>query len=250
VNRFDDDLTGMNATNRTDDIFGVEQSAPVTAFLADLRALGQREPPTPCADLAALFAGASPIGIVRRRRAGRSRRRRMRFAVAAAAATTIGLTVVAAANDKLPQPAQRVVSRLVDVLTPFHVDPAAAPAVVPVKERPHDLPAPAASLDPLEPAPAAAAQTAPEPVTTQSPEPEDGAADASPTASGADGADSSSRDDADSSADSSADGGDDSDTTTAQTTAPSGEIDGGGGGGGDPAHSGDTSGGDQSGSGD
>jgi hypothetical protein len=88
----------------------------VARFLADLRALGQGEPPTPSPELAALLGGATPL---------RTRRRPYRVALRTAlvaAALVTGL-VVAAEQHSLPQPAQRVVSDVVDVLTPFEIAP-------------------------------------------------------------------------------------------------------------------------------
>ena len=86
----------------------------VTRFLTELRALGDGPPPEPSAELAALLGGATPL---------LSRRALVRTALrtAAVAAILLGVLVVAAANHSLPAPAQRVVSNVVNVLTPFHI---------------------------------------------------------------------------------------------------------------------------------
>lgn len=89
---------------------------PVTAFLADLRAFADGPAPAPSAELLAAFGGATPL-------AGRRLPGRRALAVAAAA-VVLGATGVAAAQHQLPDPAQRLVSRVVEVLTPFQVDPA------------------------------------------------------------------------------------------------------------------------------
>jgi hypothetical protein len=91
----------------------------VARFLVELRALGEGQPPTPSPELAALLGGATPL---------QPRRRPASYRIAArgglAAAALIAALVAAAANHDLPQPAQRVVSNVVDVLTPFRIAPA------------------------------------------------------------------------------------------------------------------------------
>jgi hypothetical protein len=82
----------------------------------DLRALGETEPPTPSAEVAALIAGAP-------RPALRHPYRRAAARVALVAAAVLAGLVVAAANHGLPQPAQRVVSNFVNDLTPFEIGP-------------------------------------------------------------------------------------------------------------------------------
>jgi hypothetical protein len=102
-----------------------DPSPVVTQFLSDLRVLGEDPAPAPSAELAALFAGASSLAVARARRSTLARHR-VGLAIAAIAVSTAGLTGVAAAHDSLPQPAQLVVSRVVNDLTPFHVDPSRA----------------------------------------------------------------------------------------------------------------------------
>jgi hypothetical protein len=107
----------------TVDMSGDQRAEPVMQFLNELRALGDAPAPAPSGDLAAVFAGATPLGLAGASRHRRSRRRRSVFAVAAVSAAAMTFTGVAAANDSLPQPAQQFVSTVVDDLTPFHIDP-------------------------------------------------------------------------------------------------------------------------------
>ena len=85
----------------------------VARFLLELRALGEVDPPTPSRELAALLGGATPLFSQRRA----MRRIVLRSGIVAAA--IVAALIVAAAHQGLPQPAQRVVSNVVDVLTPF-----------------------------------------------------------------------------------------------------------------------------------
>jgi hypothetical protein len=98
----------------------------VARFLVEMRALGEGDPPAPSAELAALLSGATPL---------RTRRPLYRVAARSAlvAAACIVALVVAAASHSLPQPAQRVVSDFVDVLTPFEIAPdhTIAPSLTP-----------------------------------------------------------------------------------------------------------------------
>ncbi len=131
----------------------------VTGFLAELRAFADGPAPEPSAELLAAFGGASPLSARRRQRAGRlgtgSLGARRLTAVAAAAVTAVGLTGVAAARNELPGPAQRMVARVVEVLTPFDLDP--AQRVAPKPSRPV-VPVPA-SQSPAGPAPTDPATT-------------------------------------------------------------------------------------------
>jgi hypothetical protein len=100
----------------------------VTQFLTELRLLGIGEPPEPSAEVAALLG--APPSLTRRR----ATRVLVRSGLAAAA--LVIAVVAAAANHDLPQPAQRVVSNVVNVLTPFEIAPRKAspptpPTVVP-----------------------------------------------------------------------------------------------------------------------
>ena len=139
MSSFDDDLSEMSAAagiHSDGSIAGNSQgsgefsdpSPLVTQFLTDLRALGDGPAPPPSDELAALFSGASSITAARQ---GRSvfARHRVGLVIAAAAMSTAALTGIAAAHDRLPQPAQTVVARVVNDLTPFHVDPSHVPPV-------------------------------------------------------------------------------------------------------------------------
>jgi hypothetical protein len=72
----------------------------------------------------------------------RSRRRKVVAGVVLGGVASLSLTGVAAATDRLPGRAQDVVSRVVDGLTPFHVDrkhTPADPATSPSHSRPTDV---------------------------------------------------------------------------------------------------------------
>ncbi len=113
----------------------------VARFLGELRALGEGEPPAPSPELAALLGGASLL-----------RARRPSYRIAArgglVAAAVVAALVIAAANHDLPQPAQRVVSNVVNDLTPFeiaprkHVAPTPTPSPTPTLRRPRPAVAP------------------------------------------------------------------------------------------------------------
>src|SRR5690242_6549598 len=110
--RNDDDfeMTDMSARN-----------AELTTFLSQLRALGEGPAPEPSPEVEALLGGAVLL---------RPRRSRLlrRVAVAAAAAVVLMVaTAVAAAHHSLPAPAQRMVSNVVNLVTPFHIDPVTDP---------------------------------------------------------------------------------------------------------------------------
>jgi hypothetical protein len=121
----------------------------VTRFLMELRALGDGPTPRPSAELAALLGGSTSL-----RSLDGSRRALVRTALrtATVAAVLLGVLVVAAANHSLPAPAQRVVSHVVNVLTPFHIAPNQAPPVI-EPLRPSDKPTPASSPPPPSPRP-------------------------------------------------------------------------------------------------
>lgn len=116
----------------------------ITHFLTELRALGDGPPPEPSRELAALLAGAHPFF---------ARRMLVQVAVRTAlvAALVIGLLVAAAANHSLPQPAQKVVSHVVNVLTPFHIDPRDLPPTTPVPTPPPLSPTPSRPVAPTSP---------------------------------------------------------------------------------------------------
>jgi type IV secretory pathway VirB10-like protein len=153
----DDDLyemSGVDEIGAAADAPGAPapgETAAVTRFLTDMRALGEAPAPTPTPELAALLDGAVPLDAVRRHL-----RRALVRAVLVAAAIIVAVTV-AAANHSLPQPAQRMVSNVVNELTPFHIDPvlpAADPVLPPAPTR---RPAPS----PKPPTSPAAPRTAP-----------------------------------------------------------------------------------------
>jgi hypothetical protein len=109
----------------------------VTRFLMELRSLGDVPPPKPSPELAALLGGATPI-------LGRRTVVRIVVRTAAVAALVLGVLVLAAANHSLPASAQRVVSNVVNVLTPFHIAaPVTSPA--PLPPPPSDKPHPSSS---------------------------------------------------------------------------------------------------------
>jgi hypothetical protein len=114
-----DDARGRSIGPRAED-------AELAAVLSAVRQLGSGPAPAPSAALAAAFAGVATDELAVRRL-----RRRHRAALAALVIgmTSIGATGVAAANDTLPPGPQKVVSRMVDDLTPFRIDP--APSVAP-----------------------------------------------------------------------------------------------------------------------
>lgn len=134
MNPFDDDWNEMSADlpptpeSGSEPVLGGElaQSAQLTQFLAELRTFADEAAPPPSPELAALLGGATPIEFApsARRKAHWHRRA---LAVAAVGAATLGLTGVAAAKESLPQPAQRVVSDVVNDLTPFHLEPSRIP---------------------------------------------------------------------------------------------------------------------------
>ena len=121
MRRSDDDYDDMNGlddfgadSGRTGSPFA-HDTAAVTEFLAELKLLGEGPAPEPTPELQALFAGVPSIAAARRNRGPLVRR-----AALIAAATVLG-TTAAAAGHSLPQPAQGVVSDVVNTLTPFHI---------------------------------------------------------------------------------------------------------------------------------
>ena len=150
MSRFSDDFDDMDAQgvrHGAGDVLGAADE--VTRFLTELRALGDGPPPTPSAELAALLGGATPLF---------GRRALVRTAVrtGAIAAILLGVLVVAAASHSLPSPAQRVVSNVVNVLTPFHIgtdhpQPMIEPPRPSDKPTPTQLPSPSPSPTPTRP---------------------------------------------------------------------------------------------------
>jgi hypothetical protein len=125
---FDDDWAEMTGTASTGNADSGGAGAPppgaaaVTMFLSDLKALGEDPAPEPSPQLAALLGGAVPLAPERRRVRARH------LALGAAAALLVAGTGGAAAAGRLPGPAQRMVSDVVDNLTPFSIPRGGAPA--------------------------------------------------------------------------------------------------------------------------
>jgi hypothetical protein len=93
--------------------------AALVALLGDLRQLAHGAAPPLNEDLAALLdQGLPALGIARRR----ARRRKIATGLVLGGIASFGVAGVAAANDRLPGGAQGVMSRVVNDLTPFHVD--------------------------------------------------------------------------------------------------------------------------------
>ena len=107
------------------------ETAAVTQFLSELRSLGETTAPLPTPELEAVFAAAS---------SSRTRPHYARIAWRAAlvAAAVIAGTVTAAANHSLPAPAQRVVSNVVNNVTPFHISTTPPGRVGPAPSPRHD----------------------------------------------------------------------------------------------------------------
>jgi hypothetical protein len=131
--------------------------ADLAEFLGELRQLGDGAAPAPNEDLAALLTNGLPAIRIAGRR---SRRHKIAAGIVVGGIATFGVAGVAAANDGLPNGAQGVVSRVVNDLTPFHVDstptppppastPARRPAVVP--RLPPSVVAPPAGSDSVRP---------------------------------------------------------------------------------------------------
>jgi hypothetical protein len=173
----DDGVYGMSEVDELDFRAGDEVTrveadeaagAAVARFVTEMRALGEGPAPVPSPELAAILGGASSHRLLSRRRpARRAQRSRRVLAYATAAAVMVGTAGVAAANDTLPQPAQRVVSRVVNMLTPLHIDPSR----------------PAKPVEPPRPSPIRTAPAVPPQVddsesrSDAAPEPSDGAPD-------------------------------------------------------------------------
>lgn len=114
----DDDVDEMSGPTSSEPSGMAPGTAAMTAFLAELRAFGAGSVPPPGPALAALLDGTVAVAA----------RRPWRRAViaSAAAAVVLGGTAIAAAHDSLPEPAQGVVTHLVNFLTPFQLDPGTA----------------------------------------------------------------------------------------------------------------------------
>lgn len=87
-------------------------------FFAELNALADRPAPPANDELAALFAGATPLSAARGRR---SRVARTGLIGLVTAGILTGGVTAAAADNRLPPPAQRVVARVVNTLTPLDI---------------------------------------------------------------------------------------------------------------------------------
>lgn len=148
---------------------GFSDDDDLAAVLHTVRDLGHATVPKPSPDLAALLAQGLPQ---LRGDARRSRRRRTVGTAVVAGILTLGLTGVAAANNRLPPQAQSVVSRVVNDLTPFTIDPGprrSAPGPKPV--RPAPAAAPSAATDDTRPTRSAGSGESPD--AGESPDPTD-----------------------------------------------------------------------------
>lgn len=132
-------------------------TAAVTLFLTELRDLGRGPAPEPSAELAALLGGATPISRAttgHRGAVGHLRHARRVALIAAAAAAVLILTGVGAAHHALPGPAERLVSTVVNTITPFHITDrpphSLAPASPPPSAR-HTAPSGSDDQAPTEP---------------------------------------------------------------------------------------------------
>jgi hypothetical protein len=122
---------------------------PSAQFLDDLRVLADIDAPEPTDELEQLFASTLPLeqrGRVEAGPADDARRPRAydHPLLTAAAAVVLGLAllIAGAVTHRLPAYAQRLVSNVVNTLTPFHIDPVrTAPAPRPSKVRPSGRPA-------------------------------------------------------------------------------------------------------------
>jgi hypothetical protein len=92
---------------------------PLAAVLAALRAAAVLSAPEPSPALAALFTAGLPLA---ERARQRRRRRTIVTGAVIAGASSLTLCGVAAAHDALPGPAQRVMTGIINTVTPFHID--------------------------------------------------------------------------------------------------------------------------------
>lgn len=132
-----------------------EDLGDLEGFFAGLHALGSMSAPEPSPLLAAMLGMPKTL---------RPRRRFTRFAAAAVVAAML-LVIAGLAHRELPDPAARLVSTVVNQLTPFHIDPPdqrapsrqaptrATPTTPVPSPRPHPtpvttLPAPSDSSEP------------------------------------------------------------------------------------------------------
>ncbi len=117
---------------------------PLTGALRALRGEAGRVAPEPTPALAELLGdGPPPDELGRRRRAAR-----ITIGVVVAGSATLALSGVAAAHDALPDPAQRVVTDIVNDLTPFHIGPGQRVPRLPVAPAPTDTSVPGAGAGP------------------------------------------------------------------------------------------------------
>ncbi len=138
------DFTELSAEIVRDAGIGARDGAPVARFLDELSMLADTGTPAPSDELLALLAGAPPLPATRPARQASVARR---LAVAAA---ILLLAIVSTLTRELPQPARKLVSDVVNTVTPFHVDSAPLqrlgrvisrqPAQPPVARRAHRTP--------------------------------------------------------------------------------------------------------------
>lgn len=97
---------------------------PVLAeFLHDVHQLADVPAPVPSDELEALFASSWPLGERGRAPALSLRPLRRLLVPLAVAASVVALLVAGAATHELPAPAQRLISDVVNAVTPFHIQP-------------------------------------------------------------------------------------------------------------------------------
>lgn len=130
-----DDMSWTSETESGSPTEGDSMAATLTQFVTELRAFGDGPVPDPTPELEALLGGSSVVSLADWRVQRQRSRPHRAFVVATVAAAVVTGTGVAAANDTLPQPAQRFVSGVVNDFTPLHID---APVIV--RPKPHPRP--------------------------------------------------------------------------------------------------------------
>ncbi len=113
--------------------------------LCEMRELGRWPAPKPSVELESLLTKGLPN--LRRR----TFRRNLVVGAAVVGAMTVGVTDIAAANDRLPGGSHGVVAGVINNLTPFHVHDRREHAVIP--SRPMRVPGSEPHLAPMHPAP-------------------------------------------------------------------------------------------------
>jgi hypothetical protein len=106
-----------------DDVDEMINDPAVAEFLDELRSLAVVAGPAPLPDLDAMLAGTVPVPRAPRPRVRVPLRRHPVLTSLATAAAVIALLVAGAATHNLPAYAQRFVSKIVNTVTPFHIEP-------------------------------------------------------------------------------------------------------------------------------